>query len=243
MTETASPSYQPLYRQIKTLLVNRLASNEWPPGSALPSEMTLAAVYDVSQGTVRKALTAMEKEHLVERRQGRGTFAARHSQERSLFQFFHFIGQNDERQLPDSRVISCARVKATAAECIALNLEEGAAVTRIERVRELNGRPVISELLSVPTALFPGLERRPIEQVPNTLYEFFQAEYGVMVVHASERLRAAAASAMDAELLHVDVGTPLLSVDRRAFNIENRPVEWRISHCHTADHYYFNELD
>ncbi|MDA3919373.1 MAG: GntR family transcriptional regulator [Salinisphaera sp.] len=243
MTKTASPSYQPLYTQIKTLLVNRLASNEWPPGSALPSEMALAAAYDVSQGTVRKALTAMEKEHLVERRQGRGTFAARHSQQRSLFQFFHLIGQNDERQLPDSRVISCASVKATATECVALDLEQGAAVTRIKRVRELDGRPVISELLSVPTALFPGLERRPIEQVPNTLYEFFQAEYGVMVVHASERLRAVSASAIDAELLHVDIGTPLLAIDRRALNIENRPVEWRMSHCHTADHYYFNELD
>ena len=243
MTDPASPRYAPLYQQIKTLLVRRLASNEWPPGSALPSEIALAQGYNVSQGTVRKALTAMEKEHLVERRQGRGTFAARHSQQRSLFQFFHLMSDANERQLPDSRVISCRSGTATEAERKALALEAGTPVTRIRRVRQLDGRPVISESLTVPTTLFPGLESRPLEQVPNTLYEFFEAEYGVMIVHATERLRATAATTTEAELLGVDIGTPLLAIDRLALNIENRPVEWRESCCHTAHHYYFNELD
>ena len=243
MNDMAAPNYAPLYQQIKTLLVKRLASNEWPPGSALPSEIALAQAYNVSQGTVRKALTSMEKEHLVERRQGRGTFAARHSSDRALFQFFHLMSDRGERQLPDSRVISCRSGKATRAERDALGLDASATVTRVRRVRHLDGRPVISESLVVPTTLFPGLEKRPPEQVPNTLYEFFESEYGVMIVHASERLRAAAATQVEADLLGVSVGTPMLAVDRRALDIENRPVEWRVSYCHTACHHYFNELD
>ncbi|MES1924030.1 GntR family transcriptional regulator [Salinisphaera sp. T31B1] len=243
MNDAASPNYQPLYQQIKTLLVSRLAANEWPPGTALPSEIALAQAYNVSQGTVRKALNELEIEHMVERRQGRGTFAARHSQQRSLFQFFHLLSDDNVRELPVSRVLSCATGEASACERRALNLTAGASVTRIRRVRDLNQRPVISESLSVPTAMFPGLAERALEEVPNTLYEFFETQYGVVVAHASERLRAAAASETDAELLGVSAGAPLLAIERRALNLENRPVEWRLSYCDTAHHFYLNELD
>lgn len=243
MSEARTLNYRPLYEQIKSLLVRRLGNNEWPPGTALPSEIALAQEYDVSQGTVRKALTAMEKEHLVERRQGRGTFAARHSQQRSLFQFFHLVNDNGERELPISRVTSCLESKASATEARALELSAHAMVARIERVRELNGTPVIYESITIPSRLFPGLSSWRLEDLPNTLYEFYETEYGVMVVHASEMVRAAAASATEAGLLGVAPASPLLSVERRALNIRNEPVEWRRSLCHTAHHYYFNELD
>lgn len=243
MSETRALHYRPLYEQIKTLLVRRLGNNEWPPGTALPSEIALAQEYDVSQGTVRKALNAMEKEHLVERRQGRGTFAARHSQQRSLFQFFHLVNDNGERELPISRATSCRQSRASAAEARALALPERAAVTRIERVRELSGTPVIHERITIPGSLMPGLSAWPLQNLPNTLYEFYETEYGVMVVHASEKVRAAAASATEARLLGVAPASPLLSVERRALNIRNEPVEWRRSLCRTEHHYYFNELD
>jgi len=243
MNDTSTLSYRPLYEQVKTLLVKRLANHEWPPGSMLPSEIALAQEYKVSQGTVRKALSAMEKAHLVERRQGRGTFAAQHSQQRSLFQFFHFRSDANEHQLPQSQTISCSKGQSTAAEQAALELAPKAEVTRIQRVRSLNGHPVIYELLAVPSELFPGLDLYPVEQVPNTLYEFYETQYGVMVVHAHERLRAVAAQSTEAELLGIEPDTPLLYVDRLAVNIENRPVEWRINYCHTAHHYYLNELE
>lgn len=243
MDDTTSPRYAPLYQQIKTLLVQRLANNEWPPGIALPSETALAKEYSVSQGTVRKALTVMELENLIERRQGRGTFAAGHGQQRALFQFFHLVGNDGERQLPDSRVVGCELGKATLAECEALDLDEGASATRVRRIRRLDGLPVISETLTVATELFPNLENYPPNEIPNTLYEFYESKYGIMIAHASERLRVVPATAMDAQLLDKEIGSPLLEVDRRALDIQYQPVEWRISHCDTELHYYFNELD
>lgn len=243
MSEINALNYRPLYEQIKSLLVRRLADNEWPPGTALPSEIALAQEYQVSQGTVRKALTTMEKEHLVERRQGRGTFAARHSQQRSLFQFFHMVNDNGERALPISRVIRCYEACANGHESEALALRHAENVTRIDRVRELNDAPLIHEQITIPSALFPGLVTYPIDTLPNTLYEFYEAQYGVIVVHASERLRAVSASQTDADLLGVAIGAPLLSIERRALDIRNQPMEWRRSYCHTADHHYLNELD
>lgn len=243
MEDAITPEFRPLYSQIKALLIKRLAAREWRPGDALPSETALAQEYGVSQGTLRKALNALEAERLVERRQGKGTFVAKHSAARSLFQFFHLVGEGGERQLPESRALNCRGGIATRAECEALALEAGAAVTRIQRVRHLDGQPVISESISVPSALFPGLRERAPEEVPNTLYELYESRYGVVVVRAQERLRAVAAGEREATLLGVAAATPLLEVDRIALNIEKRPVEWRVSRCHTAHHFYLTDLD
>src|SRR5919205_918574 len=68
--------YRPLYRQVRELLVRRLAEGVWQPGQLLPSEGQLAAELGVSQGTVRKALDSLTAERLLVRRQGRGTFDA-----------------------------------------------------------------------------------------------------------------------------------------------------------------------
>ena len=70
----SSPTFSPLYRQIKSLLLQRLESGEWRPGEAIPSESELATRFNVSQGTVRKAIDEMAAENLLIRRQGQGHF-------------------------------------------------------------------------------------------------------------------------------------------------------------------------
>jgi GntR family transcriptional regulator len=74
-----TPSFSPLYQQIKGLLMRSLQAGEWKPGEAIPSEIELAARCKVSQGTVRKAIDELATENLVVRRQGKGTFVATHA--------------------------------------------------------------------------------------------------------------------------------------------------------------------
>ena len=243
MQQASGPDFRPLYSQIKELLIKRLAAREWQPGDALPSEIVLAQQYGVSQGTLRKALNEMEAERLVVRRQGKGTFAAKHTANRSLFQFFHLVGESGERQLPESRVLECRAGRATQSEREAMGLEVGTSVTRIQRVRHLNGRPVICESIAVPTPLFPDLQSCTPEEVTNTLYDMYESRYGVIVVRAKEKLRAVAASENESALLGVPVGAPLLEIDRIALNIEKKPVEWRVSRCDTGHYFYLNDLD
>ena len=91
----AAPSFQPLYLQVKGLVEKSLAAGEWGPGAAIPSEALLAQRFGVSQGTVRKAIDALAGDNLVVRRQGKGTFVATHTEERSsLFRFLR-IRRND----------------------------------------------------------------------------------------------------------------------------------------------------
>lgn len=236
-----SPAYRPLYMQIREALTQRLASGDWPPGVLLPSETALAQEYGVSQGTIRKALDAMAADRLVVRHQGRGTEVARHNDERSLFQFFHIYGNDGERRLPTSRILECSRGRARQDEADALELRAGAPVVRVFRVRDLNERPAMTEWITVSADLFPGLEREGRE-LPNAIYEFYQRQYRVTVQRAVERVYAVGADERDAELLGVDVGTPLLEIRRVAFDLEHRPVELRLSRCLTTHQHYLNDL-
>ena len=68
--ETA-PGFRPLYRQVRDILVKRIADGVWQPGQILPSESEVAADLGVSQGTARKALDSLTADHFVVRRQGR----------------------------------------------------------------------------------------------------------------------------------------------------------------------------
>ena len=64
---------QPLYMQLRDVLAQRIASGEWKSGNTVPNEIDLARELGVSQGTVRRSLDLLESEHVVTRRQGRGT--------------------------------------------------------------------------------------------------------------------------------------------------------------------------
>ncbi len=67
------PDARPLYAQVRDALKQDIQEGTWKPGDMLPSEFELAAGYGVSQGTVRKALDALTREHVLVRRQGIGT--------------------------------------------------------------------------------------------------------------------------------------------------------------------------
>ena len=80
LAELSTPSFSPLYQQIKSLILQSLHTGEWKPGEPIPSEIDLAARFRVSQGTVRKAIDELAAENLVVRRQGKGTFVATHAE-------------------------------------------------------------------------------------------------------------------------------------------------------------------
>ena len=93
-----APTFSPLYRQIKGLIMQSLESAEWRPGEAIPSEIELAARYKVSQGTVRKAIDELAAEKHLLRRQGKGTFVATHDEARAQFRFLRLMPDEGEQE-------------------------------------------------------------------------------------------------------------------------------------------------
>jgi GntR family transcriptional regulator len=224
-------------------MIRRMVSGDWRPGDALPSEARLAAEFRVSQGTVRKALDELEQRNLVVRRQGRGTFVARHSRQRSMFHFFHIFTDAGEKLLPAGEVLSLTAGRVGRAAAARLGLAAGASVWEMRRLRTIAGAPVILERIVLPARLFPGLALPLGETQEEELYVLYEQRFGVTVARAEERLKAVAADAEDAERLAVAEGAPLLEIDRLARDLEGRPVEWRRSRCDTARHHYLSEIE
>lgn len=227
---------KPLYEQVDNIIRQRLIENVWKPGEALPSEMQLAKELKVSQGTVRKALNDLVAENILHRRQGLGTFVSEHTERRALFFYFNLVGNDGYQQLPVSELLSCEHKRASKEEREHLDLAEGDKVIRVTRIRSLRDVPVIFEVFVLPSDRFPGLGKEV--DVPDHLYRFYQSEYGITVGKAEERTRAVNASDKEAAYLGIDPGTALLEIDRVAYSLDSRPIEWRVSRCHTADYYY-----
>jgi GntR family transcriptional regulator len=231
--------YRPLYRQVRDMLVRRLAEGAWQPGQVIPSEFALADELGVSQGTVRKALDWMTRERLLVRQQGRGTFIAEHTDERILLHFFRLVPDRGMPAYPTSRLISLKEGMGNAEERNTLSLGGKAQVIRIRRLRLFSGKPSIIEDIVVSRLKFSGLSKR---QLPNNLYAFYASEYGVAVGHAREKLKAVALSTRQGILLGVPEGTPVLQIERIAHDLEDRPVEWRLSLCLTETLHYLSDL-
>ena len=204
MTDTAG--YRPLYRQVYDIVVRKVVQGVWKPGESLPSEQALARELGVSQGTMRKVLDSLTAEKLLERRQGKGTFIAENTQERALFRFFRMARPGGERLTPVSGEETLKVRASRTADQAKLGLARGDRVIEIRRVRLIEGRPAIRELIVLPAALFPGIEKR--SPLPNTLYSLYQTDYGINIVSAQEELSAVAATTEDAAELGVPAGRP-----------------------------------
>jgi GntR family transcriptional regulator len=230
--------FRPLYRQVRDTLVKRIADGVWQAGQLLPSEPELAGELGVSQGTVRKALDAMTAERLVIRRQGRGTFVAQHDDARILFKFFKLVPDRGERGFPDSKLLRIdTRVDTSAAERLEIDAHEPVLV--IDRLRSVARTFCVVERICLQAAVFASLRER---DVPDNLYDLYAREFGITIGRASEQLKAVAASDEQAQHLGVGAGHPLLEIDRIAYSLDARRVEWRVSLCRTDAVHYASDV-
>ena len=232
----------PLYRVVKRSLLNAIESGGCAPGDTLPSESEIAGAMGVSIGTLRRAVDELAAEHILVRRQGRGTFVATHHASRSLGQFFPVERSDGLREAPTEELVSFERSRVEGEPAHALGLRPGDAVVQVENRLKLQGSPVVYERITLPAALFKGLTERHWQERRGTLYQFYQAAFGVTVVRALERARAGAAERQPARVLGVAVGLPMLQVRRTALTFGDRPVEHRLCVINTARHDYVSEL-
>ena len=237
-----SPSFRPLYQQIKALITQSLQAGEWKPGELMPSEVELAARFKVSQGTVRKAIDELAAENLVLRRQGKGTFVASHAEERAHFRFLRLMPDEGVPHHPENRFLEVKRIRAPAEVARLLDLKSGDAVVYIKRVQSFDGEPTILEELWLPGQLFKGLSAERLVEYKGPMYGLFETEFGTRMIRATEKIRAVAADAGSAAHLRVAEGTPLLCGERVSYTYGDKAVELRRGMYLTSHHHYMNEL-
>jgi GntR family transcriptional regulator len=239
----SSPTFSPLYQQIKALITQSLQSGEWKPGELIPSEVELANRFKVSQGTVRKAIDELAAENLVVRRQGKGTFVAPHHEARAQYRFLRLMPDAGDPHSPDNKILEVKRLRAPAEVARLLDIKSGDSVIFIRRVQSFDGAPTIVEELWLPGTLFKGLTAERLVEYKGPMYGLFETEFGTRMIRATEKIRAVSADEGIAELLKIKQNTPLLSVERVSYTYGDKPVEVRRGLYLTDRHHYQNELN
>lgn len=239
----AAASFSPLYQQIKNLLLRSLELGEWKPGELIPSEFELAARYQVSQGTVRKAIDELAAEHILMRRQGKGTFVSTHLEPHVRFRFLRLAANQGRTPPTRSEILSCQRIRASAYIAQQLDVRVGESLIFIRRLLTFDGVKTVIDDIYLPSALFKGLTMQVLldnQGVP--LYGLFESAFGVSMVRAEEQIRAITAPPDIANLLEVSTQTSLLKVDRTSYTYVDRPVELRVGYYLTDQYFYRNSL-
>jgi GntR family transcriptional regulator len=241
------PTFSPLYKQIKNLLLKQLDAGVWKAGEVLPSEIELAAQMAVSQGTVRKAIDELVAEHLLLRRQGKGTYVASHSAAGVQYRFLRLRPNVGERQPAESQILSCKLLAAPAFVLAAFELDTKDKAFQIERTLSFGDAssktPVVFETIWLRAELFKGLTAERMSNYKGAMYALFESEFGVRMIRADERVRAVSASPKLATALGLAENNPLLQATRTSYSYKQQAVELRQAWYVTDEFYYWSELD
>jgi GntR family transcriptional regulator len=194
------------YRSIADDLRRRLEGGQFGAARLLPSESELSEQYAASRVTVRRALEVLRDEGLVDSRQGFGWFVATDPLRQTLGRLGTI-----ERQLADEGVESTRRVldfRFVPAPPRARQVLACDTVLRVRRLNLADGEPFALVTVWCPEDYGAELSRADVER--NPFYELL----GIPLGGATQTIGAAAASAADAELLQVPLGSPLLRCER-----------------------------
>lgn len=230
----------PLYQQIRDHFVGLIAVGDWGSGKLLDSEADLAVAMNVSVGTVRKALDALESEGLVTRRQGRGTIVVDQRAADSGVQLSNLRIRDGERVTGTVVAFDFRIETASAEEARKLRLGAQENVYRSERIREYNGHRFMLERLAMPQRLLPDLTE-PFFASARLAIEAARL-HNMLVGKAEERVDISIADEQIAAALGTAVGKPLLRLDRLTYSTTGTVLEWRIAHCDLHEKYYMADL-
>jgi len=224
----------PLYFQLAQGLERAISTGELKPGDRLDTEVDLAHRLGLSRPTVRQAIQDLVNRGLLVRRRGVGTQVVHAKLHRSVELTSLFDDLQAANRKPSTTVLSFALKSADPKVAEALRISKGTEVLTIERLRMIDGSPLAIMRNWLPADL---LDTTPAELEATGLYELMRRG-GVQMRVANQRIGASAASSQEARLLDLKVGSPLLTMERTAFDETGRAVEFS-SHCYRADSYSF----
>ena len=212
----------PLYYQLAQSLRAQIESGLWKPGDMIISERELMQLAGVSRATVRQAISSLIQDGVLDRSRGRGTFVARRKMEQEMRSVYSFAEQMARQgfQLED-QLLQRHRVPASEELAELLALRPGDWLIHIRRIRYLQGVPLLLDSSYIPYHLCPNLLTDPFEP---PLYRMLAEKYGLPPTHATDYLEAVLADRSQAHLLQVEVGAPLMFLQRLTFTRGDVPL-------------------
>jgi GntR family transcriptional regulator len=234
-------SARPLYKQIERDILECLAKGEWKPGDQLPTEAELATRFSVAIFTVRAGIGELVGAGILTRKQGKGTFVARHERDHTR-QVLTKIFDHDNRQIvPTRQEVSFFRKQVPderTRKLLSLDHQQKSHVYHWEVVVEVDGCAVCVRRITVPAGLFPGLTGPILRANRHNLYALYQDLCGVNIIRLEDCVYATKADPQTAGVLGVKRGVPLLKIERIAFTYNAVPVEIR-THFYDSTRFHY----
>jgi GntR family transcriptional regulator len=215
---------KPLYIRIQEYLAERIFSGDLAPDTKLPSERDLSRELEVSRMTVRRAITELVNEGLLTRRHGSGTYVAKPRIAYEAHELVSYTQAMRSRGIAvGNQLLEFNQVPASRRLAERLQVEIGAALYHVARLRLANRVPAILERSFLPCDRTPGLEEYNLERT--SIYDLLTAGYDMRVHHVTQTIEAVTASDNVARQLRVEEGFPLLMVSRTIHRVgDGKPV-------------------
>ncbi|NTY10758.1 trehalose operon repressor [Exiguobacterium sp. JMULE1] len=231
------PKYVNIYHE----LAQRIQEGTLPAETKLPSETELMHEFEASRGTVRKAIDALQEKGFVRKHQGKGVFVL--SQEAIEFQFNGIVSFSEAhrrmgRHTVETDVLSCDVLSASAELASLLHVAEGTDVTRIERIRQIDGERVIRDINHFVTALVPGLTT---DIARGSIYQYIEETLGRQISYAKRKIEARPATREDQERLDLHDMTHVIVVTNDTYFYEGQHFE-RTESRHRLDKFQFTDI-
>jgi GntR family transcriptional regulator len=222
----------PLWAQLETELRRRLSAGEF--SDRFPTDRELVDTYKVSRHTARDAVDRLCVDGLLERRRGRGTFVRQEYEQPTgaLFSLFRAVEAQGSKQTIEVRALVECTDPAAAAR---LELDAGAPLLLIDRMRLADGEPLVIDQMWLPAELARPLLRADLTE--GVIYHKLANLCDITVVAGWERIRPTIPRADEREALRMPEGTAVFTIERMGRTTE-RPVEWRVSKVR-GDRYSF----
>lgn len=218
-------AFEPLYHQLKRIIEGKIERGEWKTGDKISSENELKNKYKVSRNTVQKALDELVQEHVLERRQGKGTFVARQKIEQALTSFYSFSNVMEKQGMnPKDVILSLDTGLANSKSARILQIDPSEEVFSLQRLRYANDEPIILETSYLPKKYISYLSEDDLEE--HSLYVFLEKFHNITVVKAKEIFEPVIVRDYESKLLEIDEKSPGLLLDRIAYDTHGRIVEY-----------------
>jgi GntR family transcriptional regulator len=226
----------PIYHQLEEYIKQQIENGLLMEEAVIPSEREYAQTFQISRMTVRQAINNLVSEGYLKRQKGRGTFVNKKKIEQELQGMTSFTEDMLSRGMsPSSTLLSFQIIPADKKTATHLRMEENDFVYKIKRTRLADDAPMALETAYIPVELVPGLTE---ENSNLSLYRYIEEHLSLSISEATQEIEASIASSPDAAALGINIGDPILLIERISYLQNEVPFEL-VKSTFRADRYRF----
>ena len=217
----------PLYLQLEELLRSQIRDHILKPGDPVPTELELQSKYNLSRTTVRQAMANLERDGIINRQQGKGTFISQPRKTQPDLWVLNSFSEEIRRDggKPGSKVLQLVEIPVPTDIAAFLDVEKDYPLILYRRIRTIDDKPVGIHTVYLNKMIIPGLDPDSLNTDNISLYDILEKDCHLKIGIADEVLESISADASIADTLGIPVGFPVMCIQRTTSTIDEIPFE------------------